>query len=102
MSICRIDANSLLAVFDTVLNDRQKINLIVSSKHPRPQWFSADEAQELVDKGLKIIDWASTDQGGEPDVVFALQVQNQLSKAWLQSLSCMKNCRTLRLDISTW
>lgn len=65
------DANSLLAVFDTVLNDRQKINLIVSSKHPRPQWFSADEAQELVEKGLKTIDWASTDQGGEPDVVIA-------------------------------
>lgn len=65
------DANSLLAVFDTVLNDRQKINLIVSSKHPRPQWFTAAEAQELVDKGLKIIDWASTDNGGEPDVVFA-------------------------------
>ncbi|MDF9841542.1 MULTISPECIES: phosphoketolase family protein [unclassified Paenibacillus] len=65
------DANSLLAVFDTVLNDRQKINLIVSSKHPRPQWFSVAEAQELVDKGLKIIDWASTDKGGEPDVVFA-------------------------------
>lgn len=65
------DANSLLAVFDTVLNDRQKINLIVSSKHPRPQWFSADEAQELVEKGLKIIDWASTDNGEEPDVVIA-------------------------------
>lgn len=65
------DANSLLAVFDTVLNDRQKINLIVSSKHPRPQWFTAGEAQELVDKGLKIIDWASTDNGGEPDIVFA-------------------------------
>ncbi|KKD53458.1 MULTISPECIES: phosphoketolase family protein [Paenibacillus] len=65
------DANSLLAVFDTILNDRQKINLVVSSKHPRPQWFSADEAKELVDKGLKIIDWASTDQGGEPDIVIA-------------------------------
>ncbi|KWX74052.1 phosphoketolase [Paenibacillus riograndensis] len=65
------DANTLLAVFDTILNDRQKINLIVSSKHPRPQWFSADEAQELVGKGLKIIDWASTDKGGEPDVVIA-------------------------------
>lgn len=65
------DANTLLAVFDTILNDRQKINLIVSSKHPRPQWFTADEAAELVEKGLKIIDWASTDQGGEPDIVFA-------------------------------
>ncbi|MGW8439607.1 phosphoketolase family protein [Paenibacillus sp. S33] len=65
------DTNSLLAVFDTILNDRQKINLIVSSKHPRPQWFTADEAKELVDKGLKIIDWASTDQGGEPDLVIA-------------------------------
>ncbi|KAF6615940.1 xylulose-5-phosphate/fructose-6-phosphate phosphoketolase [Paenibacillus jamilae] len=65
------DANSLLAVFDTILNDRQKINLVVSSKHPRPQWFSADEAKELVDKGLKIIDWASTDQDGEPDIVIA-------------------------------
>jgi len=65
------DANTLLAVFATVLNDRQKINLIVSSKHPRPQWFTAEEAQELVEKGLKVIDWASTDQGGEPDIVFA-------------------------------
>ena len=65
------DANSLLAVFDKVLNDRQKINLIVSSKHPRPQWFSAEEASVLVEKGLKIIDWASTDKGQEPDVVFA-------------------------------
>lgn len=65
------DANSLLAVFDQILNDRQKINLIVSSKHPRPQWFTADEAAELVEQGLKIIDWASTDQGGEPDIVIA-------------------------------
>lgn len=96
------DANSLLAVFDTVLNDRQKINLIVTSKQPRLQWFSADEAQELVGKGLKIIDWASTDQGGEPDVVIALQVQNQQLKAWQQSPSCMRNCLNLRFDISTW
>ncbi|WP_040950004.1 phosphoketolase [Gorillibacterium massiliense] len=65
------DANSLLAVFDTVLNDRQKINLIVSSKHPRHQWFSVEEAKELVEKGLKIIDWASTDHDGEPDIVIA-------------------------------
>ncbi|WP_462270921.1 phosphoketolase family protein [Ligilactobacillus agilis] len=65
------DANSLLAVFDKVLNDRDKINLIVSSKHPRQQFYSAAEAKELVDKGLKIIDWASTDKNAKPDVVIA-------------------------------
>lgn len=65
------DANTLLAVFDKVLNDREKINLIVSSKHPRPQFYTASEAKELVDKGLKIIDWASTDHNAEPDVVIA-------------------------------
>ena len=65
------DANSLLAVFNKVLNDRNKINLIVASKHPRQQFYTAAEAQQLVDKGLKIIDWASTDQNSEPDIVFA-------------------------------
>ena len=65
------DANTLLAVFDKVLNDREKINLIVSSKHQRPQFYTAAEAKELVDKGLKIIDWASTDHNAEPDVVIA-------------------------------
>ncbi|WP_033826993.1 phosphoketolase family protein [Bacillus andreraoultii] len=65
------DANTLLAVFDKILNDRQKINLVVSSKHPRAQWFTPEEAKELVDYGLKMIDWASTDHGEEPDVVIA-------------------------------
>ena len=65
------DANSLLAVFDKDLNDRDKINLIVSSKHPRQQFYSAAEAKELVDNGLKIIDWASTDKNAKPDVVIA-------------------------------
>lgn len=65
------DANSLLAVFDKILNDRDKINLVVSSKHPRPQFYSAAEAKQLVANGLKVIDWASTDDNSEPDVVLA-------------------------------
>ncbi|WP_092479620.1 phosphoketolase family protein [Desemzia incerta] len=62
------DANTLLAVMDKTFRSSQKINLIVSSKHPRPQFYSKEEAEELVEKGLKIIDWASNDDG-EPDVV---------------------------------
>ncbi|EJN94583.1 phosphoketolase family protein [Streptococcus ratti] len=65
------DTNSLLAVMDKVLKSEDKINLIVTSKHPRPQFYSVQEAEELVEKGYKVIDWASTDKGQEPDVVFA-------------------------------
>ena len=65
------DTNELLAVGNKAFNDTECINIIVTSKHPRPQWFSIDEATEIVNNGLKYIDWASTDQGSEPDVVFA-------------------------------
>lgn len=65
------DANTLLAVMDKVLRSEQKINLVVSSKHPRPQFYTADEAEALVEKGLQRIDWASTDEDGDPDLVIA-------------------------------
>lgn len=65
------DGNVLLAVMDKVLRSRQKINLIVASKQPRQQWFSIEEAAELVENGLGIVEWASTDKGAEPDIVIA-------------------------------
>lgn len=65
------DTNSLLAVSDKAFRDRECINVLVTSKQPRPQWFSIEEAKKLVDKGLGYIDWASTDKGAKPDVVFA-------------------------------
>jgi len=65
------DANSLMAVMDKTLQEEQLINLIISSKHPRPQFYSVEEAEILVKDGLKIIDWASTDNDSEPDLVIA-------------------------------
>ena len=65
------DTNTLLAVSDKIFRQKEKINVLVTSKHPRLQWFSIDEATELVANGLGYVDWASTDQGAEPDVVFA-------------------------------
>ncbi|MDH5103265.1 phosphoketolase family protein [Lacticaseibacillus rhamnosus] len=65
------DANTLVRVFDKSIDAKQVINLIVSSKHPRPQWFTDTEAKSLVENGLGIIDWASTDQGSTPDLVIA-------------------------------
>lgn len=64
------DTNSLLATMDKVFKSEHKINIVVASKQIRPQFFSINEAKELVDTGYKIIDWASTvDENGEPDVV---------------------------------
>ncbi|MCH3905419.1 MAG: phosphoketolase family protein [Lactobacillus sp.] len=65
------DTNSLLAVSDKAFQERECINLLVTSKQPRPQWFSKDEAARLVSHGLGYIDWASNDQGAKPDVIFA-------------------------------
>ncbi|WP_240404883.1 phosphoketolase family protein [Lactobacillus jensenii] len=65
------DTNSLLAVSNKAFADRECINVLVTSKQPRPQWFSKEEAQRLVENGLSYIDWASTDDHEEPDVVFA-------------------------------
>lgn len=65
------DANCLMAVMDKAFQENEVINLIVSSKHPRPQFYSVTEAKELVDKGVKVIDWASNDEGQTPDIVIA-------------------------------
>lgn len=65
------DGNSLLAVQARAFTERQKVNLIVASKQPRQQWFTADEADELATEGLKIIDWASTAPSGDVDITFA-------------------------------
>ncbi|HEO2444774.1 TPA: phosphoketolase family protein [Streptococcus agalactiae] len=66
------DTNSLLAVMDKAFKAEDKINLIVTSKHPRPQFYSIAKAEELVAEGYKVIDWASNvSLNQEPDVVFA-------------------------------
>ncbi|NRQ29231.1 phosphoketolase family protein [Enterococcus faecium] len=65
------DANTLLAVMDKAFRSSEKINLIISSKHPRAQFYSVEEAAVLVNEGLKIIDWASTAKEEEPELVIA-------------------------------
>lgn len=66
------DTNTLLAVMTKMFKSKHKINLAIASKHVRPQFYSVEEATELVEKGYKVIDWASTVDGKEePDVVIA-------------------------------
>ena len=65
------DANCLLSVADHCLRSRDYVNVIVADKQPHLQYLDMDAAVTHCTKGIGIWDWASTDQGDEPDVVMA-------------------------------
>ena len=65
------DANCLLSVANHCLRSRNDINVIVADKQQHLQYLDMDAAIRHCTKGLGIWDWASNDQGGEPDVVMA-------------------------------
>ena len=65
------DANCLLSCFDHCIKSKNYINVIVASKHPRPQWLTMEEAVIHCAKGLGIWEFASNDEGCEPDIVMA-------------------------------
>jgi xylulose-5-phosphate/fructose-6-phosphate phosphoketolase len=65
------DANCLLSVADHCLRSRNYINLIVQDKQPQLQYLSMEQAIEHCTKGAGKWEWASNDEGFEPDVVLA-------------------------------
>ncbi len=65
------DANTLLSVANHCLHSRDFVNVIVAGKQPQPQWLDMDAAIKHCTAGIGIWDWASNDQGSEPDVVMA-------------------------------
>jgi xylulose-5-phosphate/fructose-6-phosphate phosphoketolase len=65
------DANCLLSVADHCLRSRHYVNVIVAGKQPAPQFLTMEEAILHCTRGIGIWEWASNDEGGEPDVVLA-------------------------------
>jgi xylulose-5-phosphate/fructose-6-phosphate phosphoketolase len=65
------DANTLLSVADHCLHSRHYVNVIVAGKQPALQWLDMPAAIRHCTAGIGIWDWASTDQGAEPDAVLA-------------------------------
>ena len=74
-SIVRIylppDANCLLSVADHCLESVNYVNVIVADKQVHLQYLDMEAAIEHCTKGLGIWNWASNDQGVEPDVIMA-------------------------------
>jgi xylulose-5-phosphate/fructose-6-phosphate phosphoketolase len=65
------DANCLLSVADHCLRSENYINVIVSDKQKHLQFLDIDAAITHCTKGIGIWNWASNDEGSEPDVVMA-------------------------------
>jgi xylulose-5-phosphate/fructose-6-phosphate phosphoketolase len=65
------DANCLLCVADHCLQSHNYVNVIVADKQLHLQYLTMEEAVAHCAKGIGIWDWASNDQGLEPDVVMA-------------------------------
>ena len=66
------DSNCLLSCFDHVIKTKNYINVIVASKHMRPQWLSIEEAREHCTKGISKWNFASNDERGVDVVLVSI------------------------------
>ena len=66
------DANCLLSCFDHIIKTKNYINVIVASKHMRPQWLSMEEAKEHCAKGISKWEFASNDKKGVDIVLVSI------------------------------
>jgi len=65
------DANTLLSVADHCLRSRNYVNVIVAGKQPALDYLTMEDAVVHCTRGIGIWEWASSDEGTEPDVVLA-------------------------------
>jgi xylulose-5-phosphate/fructose-6-phosphate phosphoketolase len=65
------DANCLLSIWDHCLRSRHYVNVVIAGKYQAPQWLTMDAAVKHCTAGIGIWQWASSDDGTEPDVVMA-------------------------------
>lgn len=65
------DANTLLVTAEQCLRSTDDVNVIVCDKQAHLQYLGLDAAVRHCRKGIGIWEWASNDEGHEPDVVMA-------------------------------
>lgn len=64
------DTNCLLSCFDHCIKTKNYVNVIVASKHPRPQWLDKTTAKKHCAKGIGIWNFASN-CSNNPDIIMA-------------------------------
>ena len=92
-----IDTNTLLSCFDHITKTKNYINVIVASKHERPQWLTMEEAKEHCTKGIDILKWASSE--GNPDVILACAGDTPTLEVLAASTILKKHLPQLKLRV---
>ena len=64
------DANTLISTFDHCIKTKNYINVIVASKHPRPQYLTMNEAIKHCEQGIGELEFIS-DKTTSPKIIFA-------------------------------
>ena len=91
------DVNTLLSVAEHCLRSRDYINVIVADKQAHLQYLDMDAAIKHCTKGIGIWDWASSDDGAEPDVVLACAGDIPTKEALAASVLLRENFPTLKI-----
>lgn len=91
------DTNTLISCFDHCIRSKNYINVIVASKHPRPQWLNMSDAIKHCTKGLGRWDFASNDDGCEPDLVMACAGETPTIEALAASKILRENFSDLKI-----
>ena len=89
------DTNCLLSVFDHCIRSRDYINVMVTSKHPRPQWLTMEEAIKHCTQGISIWKWACTDYDNNPDIILACAGDTPT----LESLAAVSLLKEKNIDV---
>ena len=91
------DTNTLLSCFDHCIRSKNYINVIVASKHPRPQWLNMDEAIKHCTKGLGRWEFASNDENDEVDLVMACAGETPTVEALAATKILRENFEDLKI-----
>ena len=91
------DVNTLLAVSNHCLNSTNYINVIVSDKQKHLQYLDMDAAIKHCTKGIGIWEWASNDNGSEPDLVMACAGDSPTKEALAASVILREHFPTLKV-----
>jgi xylulose-5-phosphate/fructose-6-phosphate phosphoketolase len=91
------DANCLLSVTDHCLRSTDYINVIVADKAEHLQYLTMQQAIDHCTKGIGIWDFASNDDGTEPDAVMACAGDIPTSEALAAVAILRERCPDLKI-----